>query len=104
MELIRMSDRTFNAAIAGAFTAALALSAVSAQAAGEDASKEKCYGIAKAGHNDCASTGNTSCAGTAKADYEKAAWAYVPKGTCLMTEVTLKNGKKRQGSLEPIKG
>jgi uncharacterized membrane protein len=66
--------------------------------------KEKCYGIAKAGHNDCASTGNTSCAGTAKADYDKDAWVYVPKGTCLTTEVPLKNGKKRQGSLEPVKG
>ena len=66
--------------------------------------KEKCFGISTAGHNDCASTGNNSCAGTTKADYDKGAWKYVPKGTCLTTEVTLKSGMKRKGSLERIKG
>jgi uncharacterized membrane protein len=43
---------------------------------------EKCYGIAKAGKNDCASTGNNSCAGTAKADADPRAWIYVPAGYC----------------------
>jgi uncharacterized membrane protein len=99
-----MSTPTFNAAIASAFAAALALASVPAQAADEGAAKEKCFGIAKAGQNDCASTGNNSCAGTAKADYEKAAWVLVPKGTCLTAEVTLKNGQKRHGALEPGKG
>jgi uncharacterized membrane protein len=104
-----MSNRTISAALAGAFAASLAL-ASAAQAADEgmmskDAmAKEKCFGIATAGHNDCASTGNNSCAGTTKADYDKGAWKYVPKGTCLTTEVTLKSGMKRKGSLEWIKG
>ncbi len=43
---------------------------------------EKCYGIAKAGKNDCAATGNNSCAGTAKLDADKKAWLYVPAGYC----------------------
>ena len=43
---------------------------------------EKCFGIAKASHNDCASAGNNSCAGTSSKDGERAAWIYVPAGTC----------------------
>ncbi len=43
---------------------------------------EKCYGIAKAGQNDCASTGNNSCGGTSKLDKDPRAWIYVPKGYC----------------------
>jgi uncharacterized membrane protein len=43
---------------------------------------EKCYGIAKAGKNDCASTGNNSCAGTSRADADPRAWIYVPVGYC----------------------
>jgi uncharacterized membrane protein len=43
---------------------------------------EKCYGLAKAGKNDCASTGNNSCAGTSKVNGDKKAWIYVPEGYC----------------------
>jgi uncharacterized membrane protein len=43
---------------------------------------EKCYGIAKAGKNDCASTGNNSCAGTSRVDADPRAWIYVPAGYC----------------------
>jgi uncharacterized membrane protein len=43
---------------------------------------EKCYGIAKAGKNDCASTGNNSCGGTSKLDGDPKAWIYVPEGYC----------------------
>jgi uncharacterized membrane protein len=43
---------------------------------------EKCYGIAKAGKNDCASTGNNSCAGTSKVNADPRAWIYVPAGYC----------------------
>ena len=42
---------------------------------------EKCYGIAKAGKNDC-QTANSSCAGTSRRDGQKDAWIYVPAGTC----------------------
>jgi len=43
---------------------------------------EKCYGIAKAGKNDCASTGNNSCAGTSKVNGDPKAWLFVPEGYC----------------------
>ena len=42
---------------------------------------EKCYGVAKAGKNDC-QTANSSCSGTSKRDGQRDAWVYVPKGTC----------------------
>ena len=42
---------------------------------------EKCYGIAKAGKNDCAS-GSEACAGQSKADNAKNAWVGLAKGTC----------------------
>jgi uncharacterized membrane protein len=42
---------------------------------------EKCYGIAKAGKNDCQTTSN-SCAGTSHRDQQADAWIYVPAGTC----------------------
>jgi uncharacterized membrane protein len=43
---------------------------------------EKCYGIARAGMNDCASTGNNSCAGTSKVNADPRAWIFVPDGYC----------------------
>jgi uncharacterized membrane protein len=44
---------------------------------------EKCYGIAKAGANDCASTtGAHSCAGMSKVDSDPSEWIYVPAGYC----------------------
>jgi uncharacterized membrane protein len=43
---------------------------------------EKCYGIAKAGKNDCASTGANSCGGTSKVNGDPKAWVYVPEGYC----------------------
>ena len=43
---------------------------------------EKCYGLAKAGKNDCAATGNNICAGTSKANADSKAWIYVPEGYC----------------------
>eukprot|EP01030_Chromulinospumella_sphaerica_P024961 gene24961-25073_t len=67
-------------AIASALAAALVLPAATSQAQGN---MEKCYGIAKAGQNDCASSNGThSCAGQAKADNAPTEWKYVAKGTC----------------------
>jgi uncharacterized membrane protein len=42
---------------------------------------EKCYGIVKAGHNDCFSPGH-SCGGTSTRDRDPQSWVYVPAGTC----------------------
>ncbi len=58
---------------------------------------EKCYGIAKAGQNDCAAGPGTSCAGTSTRDYQGNAWKLVKKGTCLATKTP-----KGNGSLTPI--
>jgi uncharacterized membrane protein len=72
--------------IASAIAAAIAgPSLVSAQGgpAPEPTFKaEKCYGIAKAGKNDCASTGSNSCAGTSRVDADPRAWIYTPAGYC----------------------
>jgi uncharacterized membrane protein len=48
---------------------------------GQDKDKEKCYGIAKAGQNDCGTATHT-CAGKAKKDNAPDEWKYVAKGTC----------------------
>ncbi|MCP1289717.1 MULTISPECIES: DUF2282 domain-containing protein [Chromobacterium] len=68
--------------IASALGAVVAIGALaSAPAAAAD--KEKCYGIAQAGKNDCASaTGAHSCAGQAKTDKDPGDWKYVAKGSC----------------------
>lgn len=42
---------------------------------------EKCYGVARAGRNDCFFAGN-SCAGTSRVDRDPAAWIYAPRGSC----------------------
>ena len=70
--------------VASAVAAALALP-YAATAQGGPAPKpgfeaEKCYGISKAGKNDC-QTANSSCAGTSKRDGQRDAWVYVPKGS-----------------------
>lgn len=71
--------------IASAFAAAIAVpSLLSAQKPAEMPSfkAEKCYGIAKAGANDCASTGNNSCGGSSKRAGDAKAWMFVPEGVC----------------------
>jgi uncharacterized membrane protein len=69
-------------AIASLTTGTL-LAATSASAADvRCAEQERCYGVAKAGKNDCA-TSSSACAGTAKQDSQKDAWVYMPKGSCL---------------------
>jgi uncharacterized membrane protein len=86
-------------AVGCAFAAALGLAAASQIAgAADEGGKEKCYGVAKAGANDCAAGPGTSCAGTSKIDYQGNSWNLVPKGTCLTME--LPDGRK--GSLEPL--
>ena len=69
--------------ISSALAGLIALGAVSAtaQAADEDKDMEKCYGVAKAGMNDCAAKAH-SCAGHATKDADGKDWIKVPKGTC----------------------
>ena len=68
--------KTTQLVLASAIAAIVAL-----PAAAQKAETEKCYGIVKAGQNDC-QTATSSCAGTAKKDAQKDAWIAVPKGTC----------------------
>lgn len=74
--------------VSSALASALALG-LAGQAAAQDmgakdkGAKEKCYGIAKAGQNDCANlAGSHSCAGMSKVDNDPGEWKYVAKGTC----------------------
>jgi len=68
-------------AIATALSMPLSAMAQSGPAPKPTFAAEKCYGIAKAGKNDC-QTANSSCAGTSKRDSQGDAWIYVPAGTC----------------------
>ena len=95
-----MDRRTANLAIASSVMTALAKATAPATAEEE---MEQCYGISKAGQNDCASTGDTTCAGTSKVDYDKNAWKFVAKGTCEKITVKLPDGSTRIGSLAPVK-
>ncbi|MEO7742901.1 MAG: DUF2282 domain-containing protein [Usitatibacter sp.] len=70
--------RMLNSAVAGMLALGLA-QATSAQDAKSE--KEKCYGVAKAGQNDCG-TATHSCAGKASKDNAANEWKMVPKGTC----------------------
>lgn len=79
-----------------AATLAAGLASGSALAAEGKPAMEKCYGVAKAGQNDCAAGAGTSCAGTSKVDYQGNAWKLVKAGTC----VTIKT-PKGTGSLTP---
>lgn len=83
-----------NAALAATLAAGLLTGA--AHAADGKPAMEKCYGIAKAGKNDCAAGPGTSCAGTSKVDYQGNAWKLVKAGTCVTTKTP--NGT---GSLTP---
>lgn len=44
--------------------------------------KDKCYGIALAGENDCKAGKGTSCEGTSTVDFQGNAWTYAPRGSC----------------------
>lgn len=81
-----------------ALTAGVATGLAATPAVAQKAPVEKCYGVAKAGKNDCAAGPGTSCSGTSTKDYQGNAWKYVKKGTCENIETP-----KGNGSLKPIK-
>ena len=87
----KISLKTSTVLVASAMAVALSMAVVNEAQAAE---KEKCYGVAKAGKNDCV-TANGSCAGSAKKDNQKDAYLILPKGTC---------DKIVGASLSPIKG
>ena len=101
-----MSARTTisSLVLAGAVSTALAnlASAAPLTKAEADAAiaakKEKCFGVALKGQNDCAAGPGTTCQGTSTADFQGNAWKFVQGGTC--TSIDLPGGKK--GSLKPV--
>jgi len=72
----------YNSLLKGALASVLVLGlAASGNALAAKAGFEKCLGVAKAGMNDCGSSGH-ACAGQSKKDGDPDEWVYVPEGTC----------------------
>jgi len=88
--------KTTTALSAAALAAVLSTGIANAGPVKPQPNMDKCYGISKAGHNDCAAGAGTSCAGTSRRDYQGNAWKYVAKGTC--TKISTPKGP---GSLTP---
>ena len=89
-------DRHATTALAAALAAAVSFGS-SLNASAADAPKEKCYGIALKGQNDCAAGPGTTCAGTSKIDYQANAWKLVPAGTCETMMTPAGHGSLKQG-------
>jgi uncharacterized membrane protein len=94
-----MNQRAMIAATAASL---MSLSLVAVPASAHDSgskNQEKCFGVAKAGQNDCGNlSGTHSCAGQAKVDFDKTEWKWVAKGTCKeMGGLTLEDVKKPKG-------
>lgn len=86
-----MKKSIIAAALAGVFAAGVSGAAF---ADDHEAEKEKCYGVAKAGQNDCASAdGSHSCAGQATKDNDTNEWKYVDAGKCEEMGGSLKAGE-----------
>ena len=61
------------------------------------AHKDKCFGVALKGQNDCAAGPGTTCQGTSTMDFQGNAWKFVLGGTC--ANIAVPGGK--HGSLTP---
>ena len=101
-----MSVRTAISSVilAGAVTSALASMAAAAPLtkaeadAAAAAHKEKCFGIALKGQNDCAAGPGTTCQGTSTVDFQGNSWKFVQGGTCASLEIP----GGRHGSTMPL--
>lgn len=89
-------NTTAKAALSALLLTSIAAGAATAGHAQASKPMEKCYGVAKAGKNDCKAGAGTSCAGTSKVDYQGNAWKLVPAGTCAKIKTP-----KGFGSLTP---
>jgi uncharacterized membrane protein len=83
--------------LAGAVTTALASMASAAPLTDAEAKaavaagKEKCFGVALKGQNDCAAGPGTTCQGTSTTDFQGNSWKFVQHGTC--TSIKVPSGK-----------
>ena len=84
-----------------ALTLALGTAFTALPAAAQSTDKDKCFGVALKGKNDCAAGAGTTCAGTSKVDYQANAWSLVPKGSCEKT--VSKNSPTGFGQLKEFK-
>jgi uncharacterized membrane protein len=78
---MKHSQTLIQSAVAAVLTMGALSVAIAGPAEKPTYSSEKCYGVVKAGKNDC-QTAASACAGTSKRDQQSDAWIYVPKGTC----------------------
>jgi uncharacterized membrane protein len=103
--LMSVKTTVSSALLASAVATAIAAVATAApltKAEGDAATaagKQKCYGVALKGQNDCAAGPGTTCQGTSTVDFQGNAWKFVLAGTC--ANITVPGGK--HGSLTPIK-
>ena len=101
-----MSARTIvsSAILAGAVTTALASMALAGPLTKEEGSaamaagKEKCFGVALKGQNDCAAGPGTTCQGSSTVDFQGNSWKFVRHASCVGIEVP----GGRHGSLTPL--
>ena len=70
-----------NVIAAATLAAVISFAANAALADTHEGKTENCYGVVKAGKNDC-KTGAHSCAGASKMDNDKTEWVKVPAGLC----------------------
>jgi len=94
-----LATRATALTLAMAVGSALALAGTAARA--DEGGKEKCFGVALKGKNDCAAGAGTSCAGSSTRDFQGNAWKLVPKGTC--EQVVSKTSPTGFGQLQAFK-
>lgn len=96
-----MNKQTTAAMAASALLGAAALAIASPAAAESQGAKakEKCYGVALKGKNDCAAGPGTSCAGSSTVDYQGNAWKLVKGGDCIKMGGSL---TQRAGNAKPV--
>ena len=88
-----------SAALAAAVVSAVTMTAATTPA---QAAKLKCYGISKAGENDCAAGPGTTCAGTSTVDYQGDAWTVVETASCEEIVIKVDGQPDRTGSDKPL--
>ncbi len=74
-------DKIIISAITAVFTVTASSVIAANKGSATEKQGEKCYGIVKAGSNDCA-TATQSCAGSSIKDKQPDAFIFLPKGAC----------------------
>ena len=91
--------------VAAAVASLFAIGANGALAQDKMKDQEKCWGVSKAGQNDCGSNKTAhSCAGHSKADYDPNDFKMVKTGTCVQMGGSLKEGEPGMKAKEKMKG